>query len=263
MRETFGSVLDQPDERRIGRAFAVSVGIHGGALALIAWWMFAPAAAMQPPPAEPYRVVFLEAPGPGGGGGGSPAPAPPRKLELPKAVPKPPTPVGPQPVPVTPPPPELLAPVQTDVAALMQSTGVSAVLGAPTGGGGRGNGVGPGDGDGLGPGKDHGFGGDAFMPGNGVEDPTLVLRVQPRYTSDAMRAKIQGVVLLDAVVLPNGTIGDIRVARSLDRSFGLDQQAIEAAKQWIFRPAMRPDPVSKERKPVAVFVRLELEFRLH
>jgi protein TonB len=87
--------------------------------------------------------------------------------------------------------------------------------------------------------------------------------VRPTYTNEAMRAKIQGVVLLDAVVLPNGTIGDIRIARSLDRSYGLDEKAIEAAKGWLFRPGLRPDPITKERKPVAVVVRLELEFRLH
>lgn len=263
MNQVFVSVFDQPDERKIGRAFAVSVGIHGGALALMAWWMLAPAAPIQPPPVDDAKIVFLQAPGPGGGGGGSPAPAPPKKLEIPKPKPAPATPVAPQPVPVTPPPPELLAPVQTDMAALLQSTGVSTLSAPPLGGGGRGKGSGPGDGDGLGPGKDRGFGGDAFMGGDGIDGPTLLKRVPPTYTTEAMRAKIQGVVVLDAVVLPNGTVGDIRIARSLDRSYGLDERAIAAARGWLFQPGTRPDPVTRQRKPVAVLVRLELEFRLH
>ena len=104
VHHAFRSVFDQPDERKIGRAFVVSMALHGGFVALIAWWMFAPAAPIQPPPPESYKVVFLEAPGPGGGGGGSPAPARPRKVEVPKSTPAV-TPVTPQPVPVTPPPP--------------------------------------------------------------------------------------------------------------------------------------------------------------
>ena len=102
-----------------------------------------------------------------------------------------------------------------------------------------------------------------YQPGSGIEDPKVITPVQPTYTSEAMRAKIQGVVWLDAVVLADGTIGDVRVARSLDRAFGLDQKAIDAARLWRFRPAMRPDPITKQRTPVAIVVRLELEFRLH
>ena len=73
-----------------------------------------------------------------------------------------------------------------------------------------------------------------------------------------MRAKIQGVVELEAVVLENGTIGEVRVVKSLDKAYGLDQEAMNAAKKWLFRPGVDPNG-----KPVATIVTLILEFRLH
>ena len=63
----------------------------------------------------------------------------------------------------------------------------------------------------------------------------LLFPLKPAYTSFALRAKIQGSVLLEAVVQRDGTTRDIRVSRSLDRS-GLDVEAIHALEQWRFRP---------------------------
>jgi periplasmic protein TonB len=59
-----------------------------------------------------------------------------------------------------------------------------------------------------------------------------------------------------AVVLSDGTVGDVKVARSLDTKYGLDQQALDAAKQWVFKPG------TKDGEPVAVQVSLELTFAL-
>jgi protein TonB len=80
--------------------------------------------------------------------------------------------------------------------------------------------------------------------------------VKPAYTSDAMRAKVQGTVLLQCVVRPDGSVSDIQVLRSLDSIFGLDQEAIKAARQWRFRPGMRLG------EPVPVLVTIELTFTL-
>ena len=91
-------------------------------------------------------------------------------------------------------------------------------------------------------------------PGNGVEMPRPLREVAPRYTSDALRAKVQGVVLVEAVVLPDGSVGDVTVVRSLDRVFGLDEEAIKAARQWRFLPGTRFG------KPVAALVTIELSF---
>jgi TonB family protein len=72
--------------------------------------------------------------------------------------------------------------------------------------------------------------------GSGIVDPKLISNVQPKYTPEAMKAKIQGSVELEAIVLTDGTVGDVRVLKSLDKDLGLDQAAIAAAKQWKFRP---------------------------
>ena len=80
--------------------------------------------------------------------------------------------------------------------------------------------------------------------------------MKPAYTSDAMRAKVQGTVLLQCVVRPDGTVGDVEIVKSLDPVFGLDQEAIKAAKQWLFRPGMRFG------EAVPVLITIELTFTL-
>ena len=100
------------------------------------------------------------------------------------------------------------------------------------------------------------MGGGPYRPGNGVLPPRILREVRPLYTADAMRAKVQGLVELECVVLPDGSVGDCRVVRSLDAVFGLDQEAIKAVKQWRFVPGTRLG------QPVAVLVGIELSFTL-
>jgi len=95
-----------------------------------------------------------------------------------------------------------------------------------------------------------------YAPGNGVSVPVVVTKVNPDYTSDAKRAHIEGIVLLESVVLQDGTVGQVSVIRSLDSTFGLDQQAVAAMKRWRFQPG------TKDGKPVAVRVQIEMNFTL-
>ncbi len=95
-----------------------------------------------------------------------------------------------------------------------------------------------------------------YEAGSGVTYPTLIRLEQPRYTDQARRARIGGSVELRAIILPDGTVGEIRVVKSLDRQYGLDEEAVAAARKWLFRPGTR------EGKPVAVIVTLILEFKL-
>jgi TonB family protein len=256
------SVFGQRDERKLGRAMGASLLSHAVlAAAIILAVMFAPEAAYEPLPTPDYDIVYVHAEGPGGGGGGSPAPAPPREkaLEIPKPKVDPPPVVPPPEVKLEPPVdvPRLMAPVYTNSATVLTSSGENSISLAPYGGGGTGTGIGPGDGPGLGPGQGGGFGGGAYRLGSGVTDPVILRQEPPKYTSDAMRAKIQGIVELEAVVLSNGAIGDVRIVKSLDARYGLDQEAIRAAKRWLFRPS------TLQGKPVDVLVTLILEFRLH
>jgi protein TonB len=93
-------------------------------------------------------------------------------------------------------------------------------------------------------------------PGNGVIAPRLVKDEKPRYTADAMRAKIAGSVWLEVVVLTDGKVGEVRVSQSLDRQFGLDDQAIAAVKQWEFKPG------TKDGVAIPVVVKVEMTFTL-
>jgi protein TonB len=86
--------------------------------------------------------------------------------------------------------------------------------------------------------------------------PTLIRSVDPKYTTGALTAKISGSVELEVVVLANGTIGPVKVTKSLDKVYGLDQEAINAARQWLFLPS------TQDGKPVDVIVRFVLEFHV-
>jgi len=90
----------------------------------------------------------------------------------------------------------------------------------------------------------------------GLSYPTVIRNVPPSYTAAAIANRIQGVVLLTAVVLPNGTVGEVVVVQSLDTRFGLDEQAVQAAKQWLFNPGVI------DGRAVAVRVRIEMSFML-
>ena len=91
----------------------------------------------------------------------------------------------------------------------------------------------------------------------GLTIPNAIDRPHPKYTADAMRAKIQGTVHVEAVIQPDGTVGRARVVKSLDQAFGLDDQALLAAEQWRFTPA------TLYGQPVATVATLVLEFKLH
>jgi protein TonB len=98
--------------------------------------------------------------------------------------------------------------------------------------------------------------GQVYEPGHGVLYPKVKKSVDPKYPDAAKRAKITGVVSLKAVVEPDGHVDRVSVIKSLDTKYGLDAEAVKAAKQWLFEPA------TKDGKPVAVWIDLELEFRL-
>lgn len=249
------SIFEVRDERKLGRAMLGSLVFHGLLLSLIVGFGIRTVVVEQQKLAPlKYDVVFLKQPGPGGGGGGSPRPAPPKKLEIPKPKVVEPIPAPPPPEPVV---PTLNAPVQTNLAQVLQASGSSSVSLENVGGGGSGGGIGRGRGSGLGEGTGGGTGGGAYAPGNGVSWPVPIRQPDPQYTSEAMRAKIQGTVRLTAIVQPNGLVDQIRVTKSLDRTYGLDQAAIEAASKWFFSPC------KKENKPVPCSIEIELDFRLH
>src|SRR5580700_4798039 len=226
-------------------------------------------------PSDQIIWIAESGPGGGGGGGGNQMPEPPRKAELPgKAkitvpVAKPPELEAPKEPPKEQPPPvqELNIPAVTQASAAEALQGLidaqprplSGSQGSGIGGGagtGRGSGAGPGSGSGLGPGSGGGTGGGVYRLGSGVLPPVALNQVKPQYTSEAMRARIQGTVMVECVVQLSGVCTDVTVVRSLDPTFGLDNEAIKATRQWRFKPG------SRLGQPVPVLITIELSFAL-
>ena len=267
--------LFQQSQKRSAGALAVSLGIHCAMFGLAIWVAMHPSVVRDTASAitdVSKEIVWLDVPGPGGGGGGggNEKPEPIKKAELkgkdkitvpveksPAVQPKekpPETPVQNLNIPA-----QTLAAADLAVAGAIEGIPTSESLGLGKGGGagtGEGTGIGSGRGSGLGDGWGGGTGGGAYRPGNGVETPRLLREVKPQYTAQAMRAKIQGEVLLECVVQSDGTVGRISVVRSLDSAFGLDQEAIKAARQWRFAPGTR------KGEPVAVLVTIAIAFTL-
>jgi TonB family protein len=99
--------------------------------------------------------------------------------------------------------------------------------------------------------------GQVYKSGDeGIVLPKVVREVKPKYTAEAMQAKVQGSIHITAVVLADGSVGEVTVIKSLDKEHGLDDEAIAAARQWRFEPG------TKGGKPVAVEVTIELTFTL-
>jgi TonB family protein len=172
------------------------------------------------------------------------------------------------PVKVEPPRPDppqfVAAPIMSIATGAMERVGDLKAPPAPresqgpgTGGGvgsGSGTGAGPGTGSGVGPGSGGGTGGGPFRPGTGITPPILQREVRATYTDEARRRGIEGDVVLEIVVRRDGSVGQVRVLRSLGA--GLEQRALDAVRQWRFSPSRR------NGEPVDVAVEVAVEFKL-
>jgi periplasmic protein TonB len=254
------------------KSFAMSFGFQ---IALIALVVFALSTKPVQKVVKNTVAVFLpdapvDVPKPamhGGGGGGDRSPLPASKGKLPKPAPRqfvPPTAVINNPAPKLAMDPSILAPPDANLPNInMPNYGDPlgklgpASNGTGSGGGigsGKGGGVGSGTGGGVGPGEGGGIGGGIYRAGNGVSKPELIHKVEPEYSEEARKAKFQGVVVLYIVVDQNGNAVNPKVMKGL--GLGLDEKALEAVRQWKFKPGY------KDGKPVSVAATVEVNFRL-
>ena len=90
----------------------------------------------------------------------------------------------------------------------------------------------------------------------GVTLPTVVSETKPVYTPGGQGREDSGQRDAGVVVKTDGTVGDVKVTRSLDSKYGLDQAAVDAARLWKFKPG------TKGGKAVPVEVTLEMRFTL-
>lgn len=91
--------------------------------------------------------------------------------------------------------------------------------------------------------------------GKSVTAPKPVFTAAPRFSEEAKHARFQGTVVLSAIVDSTGKVTRPQIVRPL--GLGLDEKAIEAVQTWQFQPATR------EGKPVAVEMDIEISFNLY
>ena len=94
-----------------------------------------------------------------------------------------------------------------------------------------------------------------FQVGPNVKPPRATYAPDPEYSDKARKAQRQGTAVMQVIVKPEGTVAQVKMERAA--GYGLDQHAIDAVCQWKFTPATR------DGKPVAVLIRVEVTFRLY
>lgn len=221
--------------------FAVSLVIHvvviGSVVAASLWFV-------EEVPEPPIPVQFYAA---------APPPPPPPPPAAPKAAPQ-----KPQPKP-TPTPTKVTAPtVIPDI--IPQPLPAPEPVEAPTEGveGGVEGGVPGGVVGGVIGGTPGGTGSTIGAPlrvGGDVKAPILKERVEPVYPEPARKARMQGVVILEAIITADGNVADVKVLKSVNPL--LDAAAERAVSKWTYRPA------TLGGRAVSVYLTVTVNFQLH
>jgi TonB family protein len=92
-------------------------------------------------------------------------------------------------------------------------------------------------------------------PSDRVDPPVLISKIAPNYTDDARKKRITGAVTLQMTIDAEGIPQNVHVVQGLDP--GLDSNAVEAVKQWRYKPA------TKNGVPVPFDSTANVNFRLH
>jgi periplasmic protein TonB len=96
---------------------------------------------------------------------------------------------------------------------------------------------------------------EPYVIGNGVTDPVIMLNPLPPYTEEARRARAEGLVVLQAVIRKDGTVGSFKILKRL--GYGLDKSSVNTiGAKWRFKPGTR------NGEPVDVMANIEVRFRL-
>jgi len=125
-------------------------------------------------------------------------------------------------------------------------------------GNGSGTGIGSGNGGGVGPGQQYGTGGGYPEAGeNGYGKPDCLYCPTPQYSDAGFKLKIQGIVVIDAIIGPDGRAFNVHVSKGL--GYGLDEQAVHSVRDiWRFKPSIGPDG-----RPAGVHMLIEVDFHLY
>jgi TonB family protein len=261
------AVADPMAVKRSPASSMVSFLLHAGIFAGLVWFVLqarnhiVPAQKVEvtqlvvPPYIPPVTLPAPQSMG-GGGGGGFHQPVEANKGHLPP-IEK--TPINPPELQVDHPKlavaPAVVMPQQIKIPdnsmpnlgmtqstqVVMKSQGGGSGSGFGQGGGG---GIGAGEGGGIGSGTVGGYGGGVMAVGGGVTAPVVIHKVEAEFTDEARRVKYQGIASVGLIVDAQGNPEDVHVVHPL--GMGLDQKAVQAVRQYKFKPAMfkgRPVPV--------------------
>jgi TonB family protein len=271
--------LDQATYQKNPTSKTVSAIIHVVAISALLWLGFKAKNTLIPPvQTQPVNITLYAPPPPpkilpvaprmgGGGGGGAHEVIEPTRGNPPKVVAPKMTVMAPQilkvdhpklaaepteviKMPENPNMPNLGLSTSPQIALASQGRGSGSGFGSGSGGG-----LGMGHGIGAGPGSGGGYGGGLMSVGGGVSAPTVIHSIEPEFTEEARQASYQGSVSIQLIVDAQGNPQNVHVTRRA--SYGLDQKAIEAVRQYRFHPAMF------QGHPVAVQIVIDVDFHLH
>ena len=105
--------------------------------------------------------------------------------------------------------------------------------------------------------KGHGTDTSADVPlvvSGAVIRPVVIERIEPQYTEVARRVRLEGTVIVQAIIDEAGRVTDVKILKGLP--MGLDQAAVDAVSRWRFQPA------TLHGRPVKVYYSLTVVFRV-
>jgi len=105
---------------------------------------------------------------------------------------------------------------------------------------------------GTGPGTGEG---EPLRVGGDVKPPQLIQKPEPTYPEAARKARMEGVVILEAIITAGGTVEDVKVLKSVNPL--LDASAVRAVQQWKYKPA------TLNGRAVRVYLTVTVTFNLH
>jgi protein TonB len=237
-RQLFADILEPPktssSKRRL--VLTISLAIHVvGLLAVI----IVPLLQAQPlpEPADAIKAFFVE-----------PAPAPP--------------PPPPPPPPAKAPPPKAVVQAPSQEVKFEVPKEIPQEIKPSSGSGGSGGGVEGGVEGGVAGGIVGGLPAEPPPPpvvqavrvGGNIKEPTKVKNVAPVYPDIAKQARVQGIVILECTISPQGRVTDVKVLRGIPL---LDQAGVDAVKQWQYTPTLL------NGVPVPVIMTVTVNFRLN
>ncbi len=258
-------VVDRMAVKRDPTSAAISTVINVGLVLLVLWYAARKTGIIATP--KPQTIAVVTAPPPplklppkavtSGGGGGQKSPTPVSRGNPPKFSPQQLNPPKLQvndakltpPVTVNVDPNIKMAKVDVPNLGMPNSPNVGTSLGN-----GNGTGIGGGNGNGLGNGSGGNIGGGLRRIGGGVSAPVVLFAPEPEFSEEARKAKVAGNVLVYLQVDATGHPTHVRVLKGI--GLGLDEKAVEAVRQYKFKPAM------ENGHPVAVEMNVEVNFQI-